>query len=87
MGGLERDLGRTSSPFLILLVAGDAGRKSATAAAMTITSWSPPRGMTAASMSAALATSITSMPGGAGRSTVVIRVTLAPRAWARSARA
>ncbi len=75
------------SAFFSLRSPAALGRKSATAAAMTMTSAPAARASTAASMSAAVSSRITSAPGGPGPSAEVTRVTWAPRAAAASAMA
>ena len=75
------------SCFLSLRSGGSFGRKSATAAAMTMTSWVVARPMTASCISAAVCTGTISTPGGAGRPMVVTSVTSAPRRAATSAMA
>ena len=77
----------TPSAFLSLRSAAAAGRKSATAAAMTTMSQSSARASTACSISAAVSTRTTSTPAADGRGVVVTSVTFAPRAAASSASA
>ncbi len=69
------------------VVATSAGRKSATAAAITTTSDLAALASTASAISAAVSTSTTSIPGATARSDVVTRVTSAPSSAAASARA
>jgi len=71
--------------FLIFPVARAAGRKSATAAAMTTTSAVGARSSIAACICAAVSTGRMLTPAGAGRSTVLTIVTSAPCAAASAA--
>ena len=75
------------SCFLSLRLGGSLGRKSATAAAITITSVAGARPSTASCISAAVCTDTISTPDGAGRPMVVTSVTSAPRRAATSAMA
>ncbi len=79
--------GSSAAPFLILLVATDAGRKSATAADMTTASASTACFMTASRISSAVRTRTTSTAAGSGRSDTApaTSVTWAPRWAARRA--
>ena len=70
-----------ASPFLIFCGATSAGRKSATAAAMTITSASA-CAPTASSISAADSTRTSRTPSGGGSGALVTSVTSAPRSRA-----
>jgi hypothetical protein len=83
----SRTISGVPSRFFSLPSAATFGRKSATAALITMTSWSAAATCIASSISAAVSTATTSTPLGTGNDTVDTSVTLAPRDAASAATA